>query len=118
MGNTGFGLTSAYAALEHPDVFGKVAIQSPALGLGFEAPLMAAIARKPTSDVEFYLDWSRYEIRDLDAGIDLGKDSVRLAEALRAAGYEYVGGEVLDSAGWGGWRSRTDRLLEALFPLE
>lgn len=118
MGNTGFGLTSAYAALKHPEVFGKVAIQSPQLGLGFEDALMELIERRPRPDIDFYLDWSRYELRNLDSGIDLGVDSQRLAEALRAGGYDFVGGEVLDSAGWGGWRSRTDRILEALFPLE
>jgi enterochelin esterase-like enzyme/outer membrane protein assembly factor BamB len=118
MGNTGFGLTSAYAALKHPELFGKVAIQSPQLTLGFEGPLMELIERRPPADVDFYLDWSRYEVRDLDEGIDLSRDSQRLAEALEGGGYDLTGGEVLDSAGWSGWRSRTDRILESLFPLQ
>lgn len=117
MGNTGWGLTSAYAALRHPDLFGKVAIQSPMITLGFEDALLERLDTRPRPDIEFYLDWSRYEVRNLDAGIDLTTDSRRLAEALRAAGYEYAGGEVLDSAGWSGWRSRTDRILETFFPL-
>ncbi len=118
MGNTGYALASAYAALKHPDVFGKVAMQSPQLGHGFEDALMELIRRQPQAEVDFYLDWSRYELRNLDGGIDLGVDSRRLAQALRDGGYEFAGGEVLDSAGWGGWRARTDRMLEALFPAE
>jgi hypothetical protein len=43
---------------------------------------------------------------------------MELAEMLRTNGYVVAGGEILDSFGWGGWRNRTDRLLEALFPLE
>jgi enterochelin esterase-like enzyme len=116
MGNTGFGLTSAYAALKHPELFGKVAIQSVQLGLGYEDPLMALLASEPRPEIDFYLDWSRYEVRNLDAGIDLSVDNRRLAEALRAAGYEFAGGEVRDSAGWAGWSARTDSVLEALFP--
>ena len=37
---------------------------------------------------------------------------------LRAAGYDFVGGEAHDGMGWPSWRNRTDALLEALFPLE
>ena len=117
MGNTGFGLTSAYAALRHPDLFGKVAIQSVQLGLGYEDPLVELLESRPRKNVEFYLDWSRYEVQNLDAGIDLEVDNLRMAELLRENGYDFAGGEVLDSAGWGGWRSRTDRILETLFPL-
>lgn len=116
MGNTGFGLTSAYAALKHPELFGKVAIQSVQLGLGYEDALMALLGDEPRPEIDFYLDWSRYEVRNLDAGIDLSVDNLRLAEALRAAGYDFAGGEVGDSAGWAGWSARTDRVLEALFP--
>ena len=36
---------------------------------------------------------------------------------LEEGGYGLVGGEVLDSHGWGGWRNRTDLVLEALFPV-
>jgi hypothetical protein len=35
---------------------------------------------------------------------------------LRARGYSPAGGEVPEGAGWGGWRNRTDRVFEALFP--
>ncbi len=117
MGNTGYALASAYVALKHPDRFGKVALQSPQLTHGFEDALMELIEREPKAEVEFYLDWSRYEVRNLDAGVDLGVDSRRLAEALRAGGYEFVGGEAADSSGWAGWRSRTDVILETLFPV-
>jgi hypothetical protein len=35
---------------------------------------------------------------------------------LRERGYRPAGGEVPEGAGWAGWRNRTDRLFEALFP--
>lgn len=117
MGHTGYALAALYATLSHPDVFGKVALQSVHLSHGYEGPLMKLIAREPKAEVEIYFDWSRYELRDQDPGYELGEENRRLAAALRAAGYEYTGGEVLDSAGWAGWRSRSDRILKTLFPL-
>ena len=41
-----------------------------------------------------------------------------LGSLLTQAGYEYTGGEVLDSYGWGSWRSRTDRILATFFPAD
>ena len=35
---------------------------------------------------------------------------------LRERGYSPAGGEVPEGAGWAGWRNRTDRVFEALFP--
>jgi hypothetical protein len=37
-------------------------------------------------------------------------------ELLRGRGYSPAGGEVPEGAGWAGWRNRTDRVFEALFP--
>jgi len=117
MGTRYFGVTVAYAALAHPDVFGNVAIQTAALGLGSDDAVMALLAgeKKP---VRFYLDWNRYESRSVDSDIDFGGDSRRLGTALEQAGYEVAGGEVLDSYGWGSWRARTDRILITFFPEE
>ena len=39
-------------------------------------------------------------------------------EALEAGGHDVKAAEVLDSAGWGGWRNRTDRVLATLFPVD
>ncbi len=117
MGTGYFGVTAAYAALKYPDVFGNVALQSVALGLGSDDALMKMIGGK-REHLRFYLDWNRYELRQVDSAIDLAQDNRRLAEALTQGGYEYTGGEVLDSYGWGSWRARTDRILTTFFPID
>jgi hypothetical protein len=42
--------------------------------------------------------------------------NVRFAAFLRERGYRPAGGEAPDGGSWAGWRNRTDRLFEALFP--
>ena len=118
MGNEGFGLTSAYVSLKYPEVFGKVAVRSVLFGLGTDDSLMDLIRGKKATGVQIYLDWNRYERRSADSGTDLREDGVRLARALEENGYRYAGGEALDAHGWGSWRARTDRVLEAFFPLD
>jgi enterochelin esterase-like enzyme/outer membrane protein assembly factor BamB len=117
MGKEGFGLSAAYAALKYPDVFGNVAIQSVSLQLGAEDDLMGLIAGGTRKSVRVYMDWNRYESHSTDSAYDLRQDSERLAGALKAKGYSYTGGEVIDAYGWGSWRARSDRILVALFPI-
>ncbi|MFQ5669099.1 MAG: PQQ-binding-like beta-propeller repeat protein [Acidobacteriota bacterium] len=116
MGTGGFGLTAAYAALRYPEVFGKAVIQSVFLGMGGEDALLHLIRAGRGKDIQFYLDWNRYERHSAESGRDLRQDSLKLAEALKAGGYCWAGGEALDAYGWGSWRARTDRILEVLFP--
>ncbi len=118
MGTTYFGVTAAFAALKYPTVFSKVAIQSVALGLGSDDALMTLLESAKPSDVRFYLDWNRFEARNVDTSLDLGEDARTLAAALEQNGFGYSGGEALDSFGWGSWRARTDRILESFFPAE
>ncbi len=118
MGHRGYGLASAYVALKHPDLFGKVAIQSPQIGLGYEDAVRELLGTDAASKVTVYLDWNKNEVRDLDAGFDLYEESRRFAQTLEAHNIAYVGGEMKDSFGWAGWRSRTDRILATLFPLQ
>jgi len=73
--------------------------------------------RGKTTDVKLYLDWNRYEYRNVDTGADIRKESLELSSALESAGYRFAGGEVLDSYDWGGWRARTDEILATFFPL-
>jgi enterochelin esterase-like enzyme len=113
-----FALSSALGALLYPDVFGKVALQSALLDDVARHALFARIADEPLEPVAFHVEWSRHEGRDADGGFDPAADGRRLFDALSERGYAITGGEVLDTAGWGGWRRRTDDLLEALFPLQ
>ena len=122
-----FGLTAAYGVLLFPDVFGKAGVQSAALSLnGATGSVRGDLARQglfermrsaPTSDSVFYVDWNRYEKSMPDHSIDLRAEGRQLWSELRAQGYQVIGGEALDTHGWGSWRARTDELLVALFPL-
>jgi enterochelin esterase-like enzyme/outer membrane protein assembly factor BamB len=114
-GHVFYGLSATYAAFKYPDVFGKVAAQSVYLGLGAGDALAEAIR---TSDAELtvYLDWNRYESRSADDDWDLREDGKTLAKLLEDSGHTFVGGEVLDSFGWGAWRARADDVLVTLFP--
>ncbi|HXV77180.1 MAG TPA: PQQ-binding-like beta-propeller repeat protein [Candidatus Polarisedimenticolaceae bacterium] len=116
MGSRNYGLAAAYVAWRYPRVFGNVAVQSVALGLGAEAELFGMIERADGDPKRVYLDWNRYEYRNPDSGVDIAADNRRLAEVLERSGTPFSGGEVLDSYGWGGWRARTDRLLATFFP--
>ncbi|MFQ5789874.1 MAG: PQQ-binding-like beta-propeller repeat protein [Acidobacteriota bacterium] len=129
MGNGSGGLAALYAALHHPRVFGKVAVQSLRLG---PTPLQSSsLLHRPVGDevlalvggrekqpVQFYVDWTRYELRSTEWGIDLRKDSREFADLLKQRGYTVAGGESPDGAGWASWRARTDEILEAFFPFK
>lgn len=118
MGDQGFALTAAYGALKHPKVFGKAALLSVHLGAGYMDQLMELLAQDKRPAVDLFLTWNRYDVRRHANGIDYRGDSRRLAEALKAHGFEFTGGEVVDAHGWGAARAVTDDVLEALFPLE
>jgi len=116
MGNRFYALSAAYTAVKYPEVFGKASIQSVYLGLGAGQELTAMLEGKKGSSIRFYVDWNRYDERNIDRGYDFAEDSRTLAGLLKSNGYTLEGGEVLDSQGWSGWRNRTDEMLTALFP--
>jgi enterochelin esterase family protein len=118
MGSAFYGFSSAWVALRHPEAFGQAAAQSVYLGLGHGGELADLIRARTAPGTRFYLDWNRYDMRDIDRDWDFAADGRTLAGLLKENGYTVEGGEALDSAGWGSWRNRTDRLLTTLFPLE
>jgi len=118
MGNLFYAFSAAYAAVKYPSVFGKAGLQSVYLGLGAGDDLKALLTAGAGSSVIFYLDWNRYDVRNVDRGWDVAADSRALNALLASGGYTVAGGEVLDSLGWGSWRNRTDEVLTTLFPLQ
>jgi len=118
MGNLFYAFNAAFAAVKYPGVFGKAGLQSVYMGLGAGDDLSAVFSQGAASSVIFYLDWNRYDVRNVDRGWDIAKDSRALKALLASGGYTVAGGEVLDSVGWGSWRNRTDEVLIALFPLQ
>ena len=70
----------------------------------------------PAANSRFHVIWSRYDLKRRAWDLDMAGDSLQVAEALNAAGYQVSGGQVFDSAGWGGWRSQIAQLLVEFFP--
>ena len=116
LGTRFYAFSSVYTAVAYPDVFGKAALQSPFLGIGHLDELEAKIASRKDPSPRFYLDWNKYDERNIDRGWNFAQDSRQLSDELRQGGYAVDGGEVLDSYGWGAWRGRIDRALVAMFP--
>ena len=113
------GLAAVYAALHHPQVFGKAGVQSPALFFNPGSGLRSFVRDQDAKPVEFYVDWNRYDLRvrnSAGANFDLREDTRAFAALLKEKGYTVAGGEGAGSFGWMGWRATTDKLLEALFP--
>jgi len=113
------GLVSLYAALHHPEVFGKVAVQSLQLLRPVGDEVLTLVRDQEKQAVQFYVDWDRYDFRGTELSrFDLREDSRKFADLLREKGYTFAGGEFADGSGWGSWRVRTDKILKAFFPLK
>ncbi|MEO1088917.1 MAG: alpha/beta hydrolase-fold protein, partial [Acidobacteriota bacterium] len=107
---------SAFLALEKPGLIGKVALQSFYFRDEAEEELRALIEAGGAGAASFYVEWSLNDIEVARAGIHCEAHSRELAELLGNKGFSLVTQEVADSAGWGSWRTRTDRILELFFP--
>ncbi|MEE9126907.1 MAG: hypothetical protein V3U11_07175 [Planctomycetota bacterium] len=115
------GYFSALAALSatfgHPELFGKLGVQSAALFDFARVPLEAQILPAAEMPLEIYLDWAKYDLRNSHENWDLGVLNRQMYELLKRRGYKPAGGEAHDGAGWSGWRNRTGDLLASLFPM-
>ncbi|MDX1389333.1 MAG: PQQ-binding-like beta-propeller repeat protein, partial [Acidobacteriota bacterium] len=118
MGNGFYGPPSILVAMQHPEIFGRVGVQSVYTSGSTLRALETLLGTSSEPTVRFYIDWNRYDERNVDRDWDFGRDSANLTTLLGQSGYEVIGGEQADSVGWGGWRARTDDLLVALFPAE
>lgn len=122
MGTGEAGLAAAYVALEHPGVFSKVAVQS-YLRLEAGDRILARIRDGGARPITWYVEWSRHDLRS-EPGLDQARwwardartASRELAQALEDQGCAVTAVEVASGAGWASWRSRTDRILEHLYP--
>lgn len=117
MGPGSAAVASILAALERPDVFSRVALQSyyPIDPAHARIPeLVGAAEDKPDL---VYVVWSRRDY-DLGGGRTAQEATAELLGWLREAGIP-VEEQVADySPGWGGWRGQYDEILPALFPIE
>jgi enterochelin esterase family protein len=101
------GLHATYMGLAHPDVFGAIAVQSPAYRPAQFVldRVLAAEGWKP----RVFLDMGLYEKRLLG-------DSRRLARKLEELGVDHRYLEPPEGHSWGHWRATLDDALLFLFP--
>ncbi|MEM7582261.1 MAG: PQQ-binding-like beta-propeller repeat protein [Acidobacteriota bacterium] len=111
------GFASVFLALDKPELIGRIAVQSFYFRQEAEEAMRSLITKGSASPTFFYVEWSLHDVRIERAGIDSERDSRALAALLGEHGFNRVTHEVVDGAGWGSWRARTDRILESLFPL-
>ena len=112
------GFMAFYATFTHPEIFGKLAIQSMSWDQTAEANDAGLVFAASTQwPIKIYLDWGKYDLRSPMEGNDLGKSTASFARLLHKRGYTFTGGEINDGAGWASWRNRTDEVFETLFPL-
>jgi enterochelin esterase family protein len=114
---TGFAAwRAAYAAFRHPTTFGALGLQSLSMLDTDQGLLEKQVRSAAQAPLRVYLDWGRYDRRGTREAWDMRRANQRFDAFLRERGYSPAGGEVPEGAGWAGWRNRTDRVFEALFP--
>ena len=114
MGTT-FGASHAvYAALKHPEVFGRVAVQS-YLAYRSKDDVAAMLGKGKGKGLRVFVELNTNDMHFADWA-DAEKESRELVERLRESGADLTTHEVADGPDWSSWRSRTDVVLAALFP--
>jgi len=118
------GLGAACAALERPDLFGNVLAQSGAFWWKPEGDsqfewVRRQLASRPRLPLRFYLDVGALETRPAGGhGPNLLDANHRLAEALRARGYDVLFSEYSGGHGYANWQGTiADGLIFLLKPL-
>ena len=116
MGPGSAGVTAVYAAVKHPDVFQRAAVQSfypiePAHG-----SLPAMIAADGEKPELVQVVWSAHDY-DFDPARRADEASEALVGWLREGGIETRVLNARYSPGWAGWRGQHDEILAGLFPL-
>ena len=107
------GVFSTYLGLQHPDVFGRLAIQSPAYWVS-ENPqwwtgpsLFQMVAASPA---QFTVAMTTGTLNDGEA------NARRMRDVMLARGHALTYREVPEGHSWGNWRALHDVTLPALLP--
>ncbi len=116
-----FGHRAASVVFRRPAVFGALGLQSVIMLdtnlLGSSDELLRKVAPLASEvPLRIYLDWGLYDRRATREAWDMGTTNARFAAFLRERGYKPAGGRVPEGSDWAGWRNRTDRVFETLFP--
>lgn len=121
-GMTGGGEESAFASFyivaKHPELFTRFGVRSMLYEAGFRSEYEKLLAGPQEQPLTIYLEWTKYDSKSELEGWDARADCLAFAAMLEAKGYSFEGGEFHDGSFYSSWRNRTDRLLQALFPLQ
>jgi enterochelin esterase-like enzyme/outer membrane protein assembly factor BamB len=107
---------SFYATVRHPELFRRLGLQTMTWEPAFERQNGELLAGPVALPLVIYLDWGKYDGRSPMEGWNFPQSNRTFARTLEEKGYSFTGGEVNEGRGWASWRSRTDKLLETLFP--
>jgi enterochelin esterase-like enzyme/outer membrane protein assembly factor BamB len=118
MGADEGGFSAFFTAFRHPGVFGMVASQSAHLHPPEGDELINMVVSSEKLPLNIYLDWGKYDYRNPAAGFNWVENNQKFAALLKEKGYRISGGQVNDGFDWPSWRARTDRILEAFFPIK
>jgi enterochelin esterase-like enzyme len=111
------GFSAVFTGFLYPRVFGLIAGQS-ICPVAEGGPELTALAQKsPNLALEFYLDWGKYDYRYRLYGDDPRGFSQGFVKLLRSKNYLVNGGEVTAGSDYASWRRRTDKILQAFFPI-
>lgn len=107
MGASLGGLVATYAAISHPEVFGRSAAQSPAFW--WKSDSIFSLIPKGKIPGRFYIDTGTIR--------DASDRPGRMARALeeRGCAVKYI--EVPESHNWGNWKARIGTILEYFWPV-
>lgn len=95
------GLNAAYFGAVRPDVFGLLAIQSPAFHAGSD--IYALYRDHPARDLRIHMTWGTIN--------DVGSAGERMADILSDKGYDLQTVIVNEGHSWGAWRALLDDAL-------
>ncbi len=121
--NVGMGfhtLTPLDATFQPAGVFGRLGIQS-YFGIEQEmADLTALVGELTAEDMSLlaYVEWGSWDIHSAHEAADVRDSGRWLEDFLTRRGWRVFGGEMPDSTDFLSWNSRTELLLQTLFPID
>ncbi len=101
------GLNSAYVGIKRPDVFGLLAIQSPAFWIYTDIFSLYNVDKK---DLKIYMDTGTIH--------DTQDRALEMKNILQNKGYTYHYAEYSEGHSWANWRARMDDVLLYFFAKE
>jgi outer membrane protein assembly factor BamB len=111
--------SASMITFEHPELFGRLGLQSLFLLEEETASLRDAVGSADATSLPLaiYLEWGRWDLTSPHEEMNMRQSSRWAWEFFREKGWQPIGGEVWDSTDFASWRNRTAALLESLFPL-